>query len=146
MFPAARQLAGDQMRSMLCVAAFVAMIGCAHAADLKQGPEGNWRGVGLQVDQYGVQEQWTLNVKIDANGKGVIEYPSLSCGGTLAPLKAARPYTFRETITHGDCVTGGTIVLTPLGGKLSWVWTGEQTDFPEINASAILFPDSAPTS
>ena len=102
--------------------------------------------MGLQVDSLGIQEDWTLNVKIDASGKGVIEYPSLSCGGTLAPLKA-RAYTFRETITHGNCVSGGTILLTPLGGKkLSWVWTGEQTDFPEINASAILFRDDQPTS
>jgi hypothetical protein len=146
MFPEARQLVGGQMRSLLYVAALAAAMGCAHAADLTQGPEGRWRGVGLQVDEYGVQDQWTVTVTIDDTGKGRIEYPSLSCGGTLSPLKA-RAYTFRETITHGGCVSGGTIWMAPLSGKtMSWVWTGEQTDYPEISASAILFSAAGPTS
>ena len=83
---------------------------------------------------------------------GQVTYPSLNCEGRWEPTETA--LTFVETIDVGRsrCVSGGTFVLTPGDGDLSWTWyypdgelgaTGElsRTDEP---APAITPPTSQP--
>jgi len=122
-------------RILLALAFGVLLAAFAGSASAQQ-PVGTWRGVGLQV-QSGVQATWSLDVTIKAGGAATIEYPSLKCGGTLALLPSGQ---YRETITHGDCVTGGTVGFVQTGGKLIYYWTGEKTQAPDMNASAVLLP------
>jgi len=135
------------MRNAFVAAAMAVGLGCAPAMAAPQAPIGAWKGVGLQVTAAGKQEDWTIALTLTAEGAGKIDYPSLVCGGTLAPAPQLGPLTYRETITYGArCASGGTIRLRQApGGKLIWGWTAEGTKFSDINASAVLFP-SGPVS
>lgn len=107
----------------------------AFAGSANAAPVGAWRGVGLQVEAGGRQSTWSLALTITANGSATIEYPSLKCGGVLTPLPDGR---YRETITHGDCISGGVVGFVPVSGKLVYYWTSDQPGSRDINASAVL--------
>ncbi|HWA22903.1 MAG TPA: hypothetical protein VG735_10955 [Caulobacterales bacterium] len=124
------------MRVLIAMAFGVLMAAFATMASAQAAPVGVWRGIGLQVDSGGKESEWTIDLRIKADGSATIEYPSLKCGGALARLPSGG---YRETITHGNCVTGGTIGLVPMSGKLIWYWTAEDTPYRDINATAVLF-------
>ncbi|MEI8159382.1 MAG: DUF1566 domain-containing protein, partial [Burkholderiales bacterium] len=81
---------------------------------------GVWLGQGTQTDG----RTWSIRVTAES-GIFQIEYPSLSCGGTLASLASSwnsanqNVSTFSETITSGpaSCVTGGTVEITSLSAQ-----------------------------
>ena len=76
---------------------------------------------------------------IAANG-GSIQYPSLSCGGTLSQVaRSATSAQFRESITYGrqKCIDGGTITVRLFRGQLSWTWFGKSRG-KQYNAIAVL--------
>ncbi len=121
---------------ILIALAFGALLAAFAGSAGAQAPVGMWRGVGLQVEGGGAQSTWSIDLNIKANGAATIEYPSLKCGGVLALLPDGR---YRETITHGDCVSGGTIGFVPVSGKLIYYWTSDEPALRNINASAVLF-------
>jgi hypothetical protein len=125
-------------KRILLAMAFGALLAAfAGSASAAPALAGTWRGIGLQVEAGGVQTTWSIDLTIKRDGVATVEYPSLKCGGTLTPLPSGQ---YRETITHGDCVSGGTIGLVPVSGKLIWYWTTDQPAYRDINASAVLLP------
>lgn len=73
------------------------------------GKVGVWEGEGQQT---GIS--WTIRINIQESAQ-TIEYPSLSCGGTLDLLNESEAQLiFRETITFGlpGCVDRGFVELT----------------------------------
>jgi len=69
---------------------------------------------------------------------GSIQYPSLSCGGSLTRLSSdSTSAQYRETITYGQCINGGTITARLFQGRLSWSWTG-QAGGTQYNVIAVL--------
>lgn len=97
---------------------------------------GAWSGLGLQV---GPAETWTISMTLGPGGSGRISYPSLQCGGDLIFESARGPVSYyREHITYGDCVDNGLIGVYPHARHLMWFWSGEDTAFPDMAASAVL--------
>lgn len=119
---------------------------CAHLESLASGATrpaamaGTWEGTGVQSPAIDTSS-WPMRIVLDPGGDGSVTYPSLNCGGPLTRVGAARGgVVYREVITHGaeTCISGGTVTLVPANGKLFWYWTGENSDDPEVNASAVL--------
>ena len=86
--------------------------------------DGAWSGTGLQRDQP--PQMYPIEMTIQGNS-GVIEYPSLDCGGTLTrkpgELALEGYQQFTEKITHGSgCIDGGTIYVRMKRGRLIWFW------------------------
>ena len=82
-----------------------------------------------------------MRIVLNPQGDGAVSYPSLNCGGPLTRVGAGRGgVVYREIITSGldTCISGGTVTLVPVNGNLFWYWTGENSDDPEVNASAVL--------
>jgi hypothetical protein len=123
-------------RILLAMAFGVLLAAFAGSASAQTAPIGTWRGIGLQIESGGRQSTWSIDLAIKPGGAATIEYPSLKCGGALALLPDGR---YRETITHGNCISGGTVGLVEASGKLIYYWTGERTAAPDMNASAVLF-------
>ena len=77
-------------------------------------------GGGLPSSDYQV-------VMYITHGGGSIDYPSLSCGGSLTERsESGTSAEFREHITYGKCLDGGTISVNLVNGKLAWTWTGSE--------------------
>lgn len=58
---------------------------------------------------------------------GVIEYPSLGCGGFLTNCqRVGDVVTFTEVYTHnpGTCAPAGRVDARCDGDTMDWVWTG----------------------
>ncbi len=119
---------------------------CAHfqslptAATRPAAMAGTWEGTGIQSPSDD-DPSWPMRIVLNAQGDGAVSYPSLNCGGPLTRVGAARGgVVYREVITSGldTCISGGTVTLVPVNGKLFWYWTGENSDDPEVNASAVL--------
>ncbi|MFO0624960.1 MAG: hypothetical protein U0325_05030 [Polyangiales bacterium] len=58
---------------------------------------------------------------------GVIEYPSLGCGGFLVNCRrVGDTVTFTEVYTHnpGTCAPAGVIEARCEAGSMAWIWTG----------------------
>ncbi|MGD9981752.1 MAG: hypothetical protein AB7H66_03020 [Hyphomonadaceae bacterium] len=102
---------------------------------------GQWAGIGLQIEPA---ETWTIQLSIQSDGHGRIDYPSLQCGGELTREgRRGEVVFFRERITYGDhCVTNGTVGVYSHAGRLMWFWTGEGSDYPAMAASAVLSRDA----
>jgi hypothetical protein len=67
-------------------------------------------------------------------GGGSIDYPSLSCGGSLTELSnGGTSAEFQEHITYGKCIDGGTITVNLVNGRLAWTWLGSG-----VNVIAVL--------
>ena len=87
---------------------------------------GTWRGTGHQTPAGPGGADYPVVMVIGAGG-GSIDYPSLSCGGSLTRLSGgATSAQFRESITYGRCVNGGTISVNLVNGRLAWTWTGQE--------------------
>jgi hypothetical protein len=135
-----------RIKVALVAALSVMTASCAHLESLA-GPAlrpgalaGTWEGTGIQSPADD-NPSWPMRLVLDAGGDGVVSYPSLNCGGTLTRVGPGRGgVVYREVITQGveTCISGGTVTLAPANGKLFWYWTGENSDDPEVNASAVL--------
>jgi hypothetical protein len=100
---------------------------------------GTWRGTGHQSPAGTAGADWTIAMTIGDSG-GSIQYPSLSCGGSLTQIsRDALSAQYRETITFGKnaCIDRGTITVRYFNGNLSWTWIG-QSGGKQYNAIAVL--------
>ena len=85
---------------------------------------GTWRGTGHQTPAAASGSDYPVVMTISAGG-GSIDYPSLNCGGSLTRLSGGGTSAqFRENITYGRCIDGGTISVNLVNGRLAWTWTG----------------------
>jgi len=134
------------MRRFIVSAVAVIALAAATASCASWGggrPEalaGSWEGMGVQVPSDG-EAAWPLRMVLTRGGDGSIDYPTLSCGGSLTRLRSiGNTVVYREVITHGaeTCIEGGTITIVNGKGKLFWYWTGEGTTDPEVSAAAVL--------
>jgi TolB-like protein len=88
------------------------------------GFAGTWTGLGRQANGSTWSIRMTLHSDtiVGAQG-GEIEYPSLSCGGSLRVEKTGSTLVLREGITHGSgCVNGGQVQVSREGNALHWTW------------------------
>jgi hypothetical protein len=100
---------------------------------------GLWRGTGHQSPAGDSGADWTIAMTI-GDGGGSIQYPSLSCGGSLTQIsRDATSAQYLETITFGQkaCINGGTITVRYVNGNLAWSWSG-QSGGKQYNAIAVL--------
>ena len=98
---------------------------------------GTWSGTGHQTPAGESGSDYPITMTI-SNGGGSIDYPSLGCGGSLAPISGgATSAQYRETITYGGCISGGTVSVNLFKGRLSWTWTGEY-EGQQYNVIAVL--------
>jgi hypothetical protein len=100
---------------------------------------GTWRGTGHQSPAGTSGADWSIEMTI-GDGGGSIQYPSLSCGGSLTQIsRDATSAQYREGITFGRnaCIDGGTITVRLFNGNLSWTWIG-QSGGKQYNAIAVL--------
>jgi hypothetical protein len=98
---------------------------------------GTWQGVGHQTPAGKTGSDYPVVMNIGGNG-GSIDYPSLKCGGSLTRLSgSATSAQYREHITYGNCLDGGTVSVNLFQGRLSWTWTGQQGGI-NYNVIAVL--------
>lgn len=97
----------------------LALLGGIPAAAAQDEVAGIWAGVGFQISPTGERSSWVIRLRIDAAGNGLIDYPSLECGGTLTRL-AGPVAEYREQITWGqeNCVDNGVVGLSVRKGKI----------------------------
>jgi hypothetical protein len=118
--------------------AVICMCSAAHAQGGGRGAwlRGTWEGTGYQID---TDSTWTMRLTA-RDGKYLIEYPSLNCGGTWRLLSLnSRVATFREQIAagRGACVDRGRVVVERLNGRqIAYRFSHRGTT--EVSASAIL--------
>ena len=115
-------------------------IGAPGLPALAQKAGGTWRGQVLQPDPDGRTEVYPVRMTINDSG-GTIDYPTLSCGGTLTRLRAIGDVVeYREKLTYGvdRCIDNGTVGVRIKGRLLLWHWTGEAGGYPDEGASAVL--------
>jgi len=108
---------------------------------LAQSPaDGVWKGTGLQVGKDGVQSTWTIRMTVRQGGKSEIEYPSLGCKGALTQIaNGIEGFEYNESITEGDCIDRGRIVVKQRSGRVFWFWY--QPGGGDADASAVLYRD-----
>lgn len=107
------------------LAAMVAVFAYAGASPAEaQDPTGVWTGTVYQPNSR--SGSYPMTMRLDSAGGGAIDYPSLSCGGTVSGGGSAGDYTYRESITYGRdrCIDGGTIHLVLQGEQAFWEWKG----------------------
>ena len=100
---------------------------------------GTWVGSGHQSPAGTTGADWSIAMTISDSGAS-IDYPSLSCGGSLAQISRDETSAeYRESITYGQdkCIDGGAITVRFFKGNLSWTWVG-QADGQPYNAVAVL--------
>ncbi|MEJ2612980.1 MAG: hypothetical protein P8179_23705 [Candidatus Thiodiazotropha sp.] len=93
------------------------------------GKLGVWEGEGQQP---GIS--WTIRIDLKLDEQ-LIEYPSLSCGGTLTLLEESdAQLTFRETITFGEgCCDQGIVELTDQSAnELVYRWHADEITTPAV--------------
>jgi hypothetical protein len=94
---------------------------------------GTWSGSGHQSGGDLPSSDYPVVMSITQGG-GSIDYPSLSCGGSLTELSnSSTSAEFQEHITYGKCIDGGTITVNLVNGKLAWTWIGSG-----VNVIAVL--------
>jgi hypothetical protein len=127
------------MKTIVSVLA-CAFVVCVQGQALAQSSlNGTWRGMGHQSSASGAGSDWSIAMTIKPDGSS-IDYPSLSCGGTLTQVsRTDTSAEFREHITYGQksCIDGGTVTIRLQNGQLAWTWFGTQSG-KLINASAVL--------
>ncbi|HXG78497.1 MAG TPA: toll/interleukin-1 receptor domain-containing protein [Methyloceanibacter sp.] len=85
---------------------------------------GTWTGSARQTGGGGEDQTYTVVMRL-AGEESSIDYPSLGCGGSLTALSLDQDRAqFKEHITYGNCVDGGTIDVERQGDKLAWKWSG----------------------
>ena len=86
---------------------------------------GTWRGVGHQSPAGTGGSDYQVVMSINEGG-GSIDYPSLGCGGSLTRLSGtATSAQYREHITYGKCIDGGSVSINLFQGRLAWTWIGQ---------------------
>ena len=99
--------------------------------------EGTWSGEGHQSPAGETGSDYPITMTISDSG-GSIDYPSLGCGGSLSLISAgATSAQYRETITYGGCISGGTVSVNLFQGRLSWTWVGDY-EGQQYNVIAVL--------
>jgi hypothetical protein len=127
------------MKYMVSALACVLMVCFQGQALAQSNLNGTWRGTGHQSSASGAGSDWSIAMTIKPDGSS-IDYPSLSCGGTLTQIsRTDTSAEFREHITYGQkaCIDGGTITVRLQTGRLAWTWFGTQSG-QLINATAVL--------
>ena len=102
---------------------------------------GSWRGMGHQTPAgAGGADYLVVMVIASESGNASIDYPSLSCGGTLTRLSgSATTAQYRENIAYGGnrCTNGGTVTVNLRNGVLAWTWFGVDRG-KQYNVIAVL--------
>ncbi len=84
---------------------------------------GSWSGT---VDQpgYGKYPVTILLREIEGQLSGKVNYPGLTCGGSLSNARIeGDALIFVESISGGNCISGGVVTLVPKDNKiLHWKW------------------------
>lgn len=117
-----------------------AVIGATGLPALAQKAGTTWRGQVLQPYPDGKTGVYPVRMTLSDAG-GTIDYPSLSCGGTLTRLRTVGDVVeYREKLTYGAnrCIDNGTVGVRIKGRLLLWHWTGEAGGYPDEGASAVL--------
>ena len=123
------------MRIILTLAAAIALAAPASA----QIAGSVWTGTGYQVGPDGPQMSWSVLLDVGADNTSRIEYPSLGCKAVLHELKrSGGEMEFREEITEGDCLTGGTVNVRLRDDRVFWFWSKPGSG---ADASAVLYRD-----
>ena len=128
------------MRTLILAAIIIAFAAPAHADNAGHARTiGNWTGIGYQVGPAGPQTSWTISLTVRADITSRIEYPSLGCKAVLHEQKrGGDEIEFREEITEGDCVTGGTINVRYRDDRVFWFWSKPDAG---ADGSAVLYRD-----
>jgi hypothetical protein len=103
----------------VCLVVAVAASGLIHAQNAAARPAGRWSGRATGTDA----KPYSVTVILDESGAGLIEYPSLKCGGTLRFVRrSGAAFVYQEKITHGQtkCGQGGRIDVLPDGAQIGW--------------------------
>jgi len=123
------------MRTILTLATALALAAPASA----QIAGTVWTGTGYQVGPEGPQSYWSISLDVQSGKTSRIEYPSLACKAVLHELKrSGDEIEFREEITEGDCVTGGTVNVRYRDNRVFWFWSKPASG---ADASAVLYRD-----
>jgi hypothetical protein len=118
------------MRPLLrCLVTAVLMLASSAAPSAAQSLAGYWTGmVGQQRSaSLTAYESYPASMRLDGNGQGFIDYPTLGCGGTLTYVwSSGSSIAYRERITRRArlCLDNGTVIVAPRGNALHWSWTG----------------------
>src|SRR5215471_4642695 len=90
-------------------------------------PAGTWEGQGFQKNRSGPVVSWSIRLRFLQNGNGIVEYPSLNCGGTLTKLPTTVIAQYREHIDHGRerCADNGVVEIQEDRDKLVYHWASE---------------------
>ena len=105
----------------------------------QSNPVGIWKGKAYQANPAGPGMSYDISLRINETGNGIIQYPSLSCIGTLI-RQPGDVIQYREQLTLGKerCVDNGKVVLEKRGDQLFWQWSGQGTRAPNTTATAML--------
>lgn len=92
---------------------------------------GRWLGWGRNTWS---SEPWSIDMtvtRVEGEGCGSIEYPSLRCGGFLETCSMrTNILVFRELYTHnpGTCAPAGLIEAYCVGDTMTWRWFGSNVE------------------
>ncbi|HOZ26974.1 MAG TPA: hypothetical protein PLH23_09370 [Hyphomonadaceae bacterium] len=126
------------MRTLILAALLLAGPAAAQPGQHKIGA-GDWYGIGQQVGPTGIQSTWTIQLSLTSSADAAIDYPSLGCKAVLHALKrSGDEIEFREEITEGNCITGGTINVRYRDNRIFWFWSKPESG---ADASAVLYRD-----
>lgn len=112
------------MRLKPMSAILAALLACSPAQ--AQTLWGQWCGVGEQTGPGALRSAWSANVVLKGP-EGLVEYPSLQCGGTLTFERTdGNVHLYIERITYGRdrCIDGSSVGVELVGGSLRVEWTG----------------------
>jgi hypothetical protein len=87
--------------------------------------KGHWSGLVEQTGPDAVKDRYVATLTLEGP-IGAMDYPTLSCGGDVSFVsRSGDTSVYREHITHGDCIDGGTVSVRPSSGGVLWSWTGK---------------------
>ncbi len=105
----------------------VLVLAAGQAGAQSTPPTGSWAGVGKEFRKGNVYATYRVELRLNGRAGGTVRYPRYKCGGRLRYISyRVRAYRYRETITYGNCMTGGDIAITPKGNRLSWLWINDR--------------------
>ena len=97
---------------------------------------GTWRGSGHQSPAGNSPDYPIVMTISDGGGSNLIPVPQLRrISYWLSGDSTSAQY--RETITYGQCINGGTIGVRLFQGRLSWTWVG-RAGGTQYNVIAVL--------
>jgi hypothetical protein len=109
------------MRALMLSLALAAAFLASNAAG--QTLKGRWSGLVDQTGPGALTDRYVATLSLDG-AAGAMDYPTLGCVGDVTFVgKSGEVSTYRESITHGPCIDGGTISVQPAKGGLVWSWS-----------------------